>query len=65
MLLKQIAMTDKKEDAYEKLLNKLKQDPNYDLMAEYGQMLMRHIDSFTPEERKRYDELTKILTKQP
>ena len=51
------------EAAAEKLLNKLKQDPQFDLMQEYGQLLMRHIDSYTPEERKRYDELTAILTK--
>jgi hypothetical protein len=51
------------DEAANKLLNKLKQDPNFDLMQEYGKLLMRHIDSYSPEERKRYDELTVILTK--
>lgn len=41
----------------DKLVNTFKQDPNWELQQEFGQMLMRHIDSFTPEERKRYDEL--------
>ena len=45
----------------QKLIAKLKQDPEYELMQEYGRLLMKHIDSFTPEERKRYDELTIIL----
>jgi hypothetical protein len=57
----------KQEDHYElaaeKLLNKLKQDPQFDIMQEYGKLLMRHIDTFTPDERKRYDELTEILCK--
>lgn len=51
------------EAAAQKLLSRLKQDPQFDLMQEYGKLLMRHIDSFTPEERNRYDELTEILTK--
>jgi hypothetical protein len=50
-------------EAYlEKLLNKFKQDPQYELKQELGQLLMIHIDSLTPEERKRYDELLKILS---
>jgi hypothetical protein len=49
-------------EAYlEKLLNKFKQDPQYELKQEFGQLLMRHIDSFSPEERKRYEELKDIL----
>lgn len=55
-----------KEEEAEELLNKLKKDnPLFELQIEYGKMLMRHIDSFTPEERRRYDELTEILTKSP
>ncbi len=48
---------------YATLINKFKQDPNWELELEFGRMLMRHIDSYTPEERKRYDELM-ILLKQ-
>lgn len=47
----------------DKLLNKLKQDPLFDLKQEFGQMLMRHIDSYTIDERIRYEELKKILAK--
>jgi hypothetical protein len=46
---------------YDKLLNKLKQDPLFDLRQEFGQMLMRHIDSFTTKEKIRYEELKKLL----
>jgi hypothetical protein len=49
------------EDYCENLLNKFKKDPQYDLKQEFGMMLMRHIDSFTIEERKRYDELEELL----
>jgi hypothetical protein len=49
------------EEQGQKLLNKLKQDPNFELMQEYGRLLMKHINSFTPEERKRYDELGELL----
>lgn len=49
------------EEQGQKLLNKLKQDPNFELMQEYGKLLMRHINSFTPEEKKRYDELGELL----
>lgn len=45
------------------ILGKIKKDPQYDLMVEFGKMLTRNMDSFTPEERKRYDELKSILTK--
>jgi len=45
----------------EKLLNRLKQDPQFELKQELGLMCMRHIDSFTPEERNRYDELLELL----
>ena len=50
-----------KKDYYDKLLNKLKQDPLFDLRQEFGQMLMRHIDSFTIDERIRYEELKRLL----
>jgi hypothetical protein len=53
-------MTD--EEKYDRLLKKFQQDKDFDLMQEYGRFLMRHIDSLTPKERERYDELTKILT---
>lgn len=49
------------EDYCDKLLNKFKQDPQYELKKEFGLLLMRHIDSFTPEERKRYEELKELL----
>ena len=50
------------EDYCNKLTERLKkQDPQFDLKAEFGLLLMRHIDSFTPAERARYDELKKIL----
>ena len=49
------------EEQAQKLLNKLKQDPNFELMQEYGRLLMKHINSFTPEERRRYDELKELL----
>ena len=49
------------EEQAQKLLNKLKQDPNFELMQEYGRLLMKHINSFTPEERRRYDEFKELL----
>lgn len=51
------------EDYCDKLLNKLKQEPNYELMQELGLLLMKHINDLTPKERERYDELIKILGK--
>lgn len=48
---------------YATLINKFKQEPDWELQQEFGRMLLRHIDSYTPEERKRYDEL-KVLLKQ-
>lgn len=51
------------KDPYEKLLNRLKaNNPMFDLEVEFGQLLMKHIDNFTPVERARYDELQIILT---
>lgn len=49
------------EKAAEKLLERLKQDPLYDIRQEFGMMLFRHIDSFSPEERSRYEELKNLL----
>ena len=50
-----------KEKYFESLISKFKQDPKWELKQEFGKMLMRHIDSFTTEERKRYDELKLLL----
>jgi hypothetical protein len=47
----------------ERLLKRLKADPLYEQRQEFGKFLMRHIDSLTPTERKRYDELKDILLK--
>jgi replication fork clamp-binding protein CrfC len=49
------------EEYCQKLIAKFKQEPNWELQQEFGRMLMRHIDSFTEEERNRYDELKRIL----
>ena len=49
------------EQYLNKLLAKLKQDPQYELKKEFGLLLMRHIDSFTVEERKRYEGLKALL----
>lgn len=57
--------TKEKMEAYlEKLLNKLKQDPLFELRSEFGRLLMRHINSFSETELKRYNELKELL-KQP
>ena len=50
-----------KEDVLNKLLERLRSEPLAKEREEYGKMLFRHIDSFTTEERKRYDELKEIL----
>jgi hypothetical protein len=49
------------EEQYDRLLKKLQQDPQFELRQELGQFLLQHIDSLTPEERKRYDELIELL----
>lgn len=55
--------TDAEKEAYfNKLLNKLKQDPLYEVRAELGKLLMIHIEDLTPEQRKRYDELITLNT---
>jgi len=52
-----------KKDYFDKLLNKFKQEPLFEIEQEFGRMLMRHIDSYTIDERIRYEELKKLLTK--
>lgn len=54
---------DKYEAAANKLLNRLKREPNFELHQELGRLLMRHIDDLSVDERKRYDELIEILKK--
>ena len=53
--------TPEQEKAAEKLLARLRNEPLTKEREEFGKMLMKHIDSYTPEERKRYDELKAIL----
>jgi hypothetical protein len=51
-----------KEKEIQELYDRIKNsDPDFDLRVEYGTLLMKHINDFTPEERKRYDELTKYF----
>lgn len=49
------------EASLERLLARLRAEPLAKEREEFGKMLMRHIDSFTPEERKRYEELKTML----
>jgi len=51
------------ENKLNKLLERLRAEPLAKEREEFGRMLMRHIDSFTTEERKRYEELKDILHK--
>jgi len=53
--------TPEQKIAADKLLKRLRQMPLAKEREELGMMLMRHINSFTPEERKRYEELKRIL----
>ncbi len=53
--------TPEQENAAEKLLTRLRQQPFAKEREEFGMMLMRHINSFTSEELKRYEELKEIL----
>jgi hypothetical protein len=55
--------TPEQENEAEKLLARLRAEPLAKEREEFGKMLMRHIDSYTPEERRRYDELKVILRK--
>lgn len=55
-------MAQPTEQQLEDYLAELKaKDPQADLRIEFGQFLLRHIDSLTIVERKRYDELKEIL----
>lgn len=53
--------TKEQEKEAEKLLERLRQKPHAKEREEFGRMLMRHIDSFSTEELKRYEELKIIL----
>lgn len=53
--------TEKQEQSAQKLLERLRQQPLAKEREEFGRMLFMHINSFTPEERKRYEELKLIL----
>ena len=56
--------TEETEAKAKKLLKKWEdEDPLFKEKQEFGKMLMQHIDSFTLEERKRYEELKLILHK--
>ena len=54
-------MGSAKEQAMEKLLTRLRSEPLAKEREEFGKMLFKHIDSYTPKERKRYEELKTIL----
>jgi len=45
------------------LLNKFKEDPQFELKQEFGKMLMRNINTFSLQELARYNELKTILDK--
>lgn len=49
------------EEKINKLYEKLKQQPDFELRVELGKLLMIHIDDFTPEQRSRYYELLDLL----
>ena len=53
--------TPEQEAAAEKLLKRLRAMPLAKEREEFGRMLFKHIDDFTPEELKRYNELREIL----
>ena len=50
------------EDYYNKLIAKFKKEAYWEERQEFGRLLMIHINDFTPEQRKRYDELMIILS---
>ena len=50
------------EDVLNSLLKRLSEEPLAEERQEFGMLLMKHIDSFTISERKRYDELKEILS---
>ena len=45
----------------QKLITEMKQSPTWELEQEFGRLLMRRIDSFSEQERERYEELKKLL----
>jgi len=51
----------KRDEGLKKTLAKFQEDPNYELMQEFGKLLMKDVDSLTPKEKKRYDELRNLL----
>ena len=54
--------TEKHEAAAKRLLTKWeKEDPLFKEKEEFGKLLMIHVDDFTPEQRKRFNELQVIL----
>lgn len=53
---------DEINDYFNNLIAKLRaKDPQFEERIEFGKLLMKHIDDFTPDERKRYDELKETL----
>lgn len=54
--------TPEQEKAAERLLKKLRAEPLAKEREEFGRMLMRDINSLTPEELERYNELKNILS---
>lgn len=57
--------TPEEENAAKRLLERLRAEPLAKEREELGGMLMRHIDSFTIQERERYEELKLILSRNP
>ena len=53
--------TPKEKASLDKLLARLRAEPLAKEREEFGRMLFRHIDSYTPDELKRYNELKEIL----
>ena len=53
--------TPENENAAIRLLERLRAQPLAKEREEFGRFLMRHIDSLSVTERKRYDELLEIL----
>lgn len=55
-------MEEPTEKDFDNLLARLRsKNPLWREQEEFGKLLMKHIDSFTPEEKQRYDELHKVL----
>ena len=52
--------TEAQLEAYHKQL--MGNDPLAELRVEFGRMLLRHESTFSPDERIRFDELSKQLT---